>query len=116
MALPRAQTVGEAVEALGYCQVMLDLAELAIVLGRTPVGEWDRTFVSDRRWRICLNGGPHAQWTVEAGIVVPRFHAFVLFNGWPVAMVDAAGGPVVGNQEQTILDAIAKERQAISTA
>jgi hypothetical protein len=102
-------TVGEKVERDGYCLVMVRLMDLAKALGRMPCGEWDYTFRSDPRWRVCLNGGVHAEWKPPDMISVPRFNAGVMVNGWPAGLVDAAGGTLIAGVEEQLLAAITRE-------
>jgi hypothetical protein len=105
------RTLGEAVEQHGYCVAMLKIAELAEVLHRVPFGEWDHQFVSDARWRLCVNGGQQEVWHVDDAIGVPRYHAYVEFNGWPAGLIDPAGGTIAGNLEDDLIVALESEIQ-----
>lgn len=103
------ETVGEKVDRDGPCVLMVKVCDLAQKHGRVPVGEWDYTFASDPKWRLCMNGGPHDSWSPEEGIDVPRFEVYVQFNGWPAALFNTAGGQVIGISEDEIVAAFEKE-------
>jgi hypothetical protein len=108
-------TVGEKVDRDGPCELLVRIADIALALGRIPVGEWDYTFASDRRWRVLLNGGQTDTWTPEPGLSVPRFHAMVFCNGLPLALVDAAGGTVAQGQEDPAIAAVEAELAHLRT-
>lgn len=106
-------TVGEAVQRNGYCVVMLKLVDLAQAVGRIPVGEWDYRFVSDPTWRVCMNGGASATWTPPDAPAIPRFESYLAHQGWPAALVNAAGGHCMVPEDR-IIAAIEREIAALT--
>lgn len=105
-------TLGEAVDQRGYAQVMVLVGELAHVVGRIPCGEWEYRFTSDPRWRVCLNGGAQATWTPPEAPAIPRFHAYLEFNGWPAALVNPAEGTLINIDEASVIAALETEIDA----
>ncbi len=102
-------TVGEKVDRDGVCEAMLRVAELAQVVSRTPVGEWDYRFTTNPHWRICVNGGTHDEWQPVKAPPVKRFTVYIEFNGWPAGIIDAAGGRMIKGLETPFIDAVANE-------
>jgi len=106
----RPMTMGEKVERDGPCALFVAIAELAEAHRRIPIGEWDSgPFLTDGRYRVMVNGGRHDEWNH-----IPRFHAMLEFNGWPVAMVSPAGGTIVGMDadEDEVIAAVKRESAA----
>ena len=107
------RTVGELVEERGLCAIMAKVADLAQVLKRLPAGEWDYSFQSDPRWRICLNGGQAPTWSPPNAPAIARFDGYAEFNGWPAGSFNAAGGVMVGDLEDALLAALDREVAAV---
>ena len=110
MSEPR--TVGEAVEEEGYSELMLAVVELAERCGRVPVGQWAYRFTSEPRWRLYVNGGDK-DWTPEGAMTIPRFHALLERDGWPVALVNAASGTIMGVPEEVTIAAVQRETELL---
>ena len=110
MSEPR--TVGEAVEQNGYSELMLAVLELAEHCGRVPVGQWAYRFTSDPRWRLYVNGG-EAEWRPVGTVTIPRYHALLERDGWPVALVNAAGGTLIGVPEDVTIAAVQRETELL---
>jgi len=97
-------TMGEKVARDGPCALFVAIADLATAHGRIPIGEWDSgAFQTDARYRVRVNGGPHAGWCD-----IPRFYALIEFDGWPAALVSPGGGHVV-TDEDAMIAAVARE-------
>lgn len=107
----REHTIGERCDAHGYAEAMVAIMELARALGRIPVGRWDYRLETAPEWRVCVNGGD-AAWTPPDGPEIPRFHAYVERDGWPVAMLNPADGTFVAGLEDAFIAAIRQERES----
>ena len=96
------ETYGEAVEHQGIPEIFDWIIQLAEKHGRMPVGFWDMS--PKDGWRLVVNG------TKDERDGVPPWHALVEHRGLPVALVNPAGGGVIGHDEDFV---IAMLREAV---
>ena len=92
----------------GPSALFVAIFELAEAHHRIPVGEWDSgPFVTDARYRVRVNGGPHDSWCN-----IPRFFALLEFNGWPAALLNPGGGSICIDEDEAIA-AVTREAAVI---
>jgi hypothetical protein len=99
---PMTETYGEAVERRGTPEVFDLIVDLATKHGRIPVGFWDMS--PKDGWRLVVNG------TKDECNCVPPWSALIEHGGLPAALVNPAGGAIIGHTEDEI---IAMLREAV---
>ena len=98
--------------------VFNEIVELEIALGlkdisKTP-GCWEH--IVDEHWWFALNA--HGETTqCSEGAQVPPFTAYVMFNGWPAAMISPDNGTVCAGavaNEDALIEALKAARKGLA--
>ena len=93
-------------------EIMVLIAELAEILGATPINQFEGCWSHDLGdgWHLDANG--HGRNIETERGPVPAYHALVSRNGWPVVLVTPHGGAVLGEGgEDAAIEAIREELQ-----
>lgn len=93
------------------------IAEWVLALGdrnlRELSGCWERQL--DEQWWIALNGHPDPVACSE-NVLVPEFHAYIQFNGWPAGFLAPYGGQMAAGSaanEDALIEALRREIAAL---
>ena len=94
----RSETVGEAVDRRGLCALMAAVVELAEARKRIPVGHW----------RVDLGNGYELEvnGTSETVNSIAPWESMIYREGLPLASFNAAGGIVLSDSEDYLIDII----------
>lgn len=92
--------------------IFLTMGALCHARGLTPLNRHPGAIKVrvDEHWTFWVNGSA-GQVTVAGGLGLPRFNAYVEYNGWPAGIIGPAGGVLAAGEaanEDTFRAAILK--------
>jgi hypothetical protein len=80
--------------------VFMAIADYAIRKGAAPlhrhVGCWEAQV--DASWWIAVNGHGTPMATSRGGEMLPPYHAYVEYHGWPAGLLHAGGGVMAAGE------------------